>query len=245
MARKPANRSVVPQAVEEAPISEELKISTKEVCDKLGIKLRILREDATEVIGRQYGPKAVGPYRPEIYGANLDHDRFGVLCNKTLEPDDLQYLLELYRAGKLPFRKRPKTFEVPAEIQAYADTPRTTLVEKSRALEAEKATASAAAADARRQKLENLGAVREEEFTYPFLNELFFHHKVKEGSLTVSGIAVSKSLQPYRSNSGKNKDWQVTFTWIGSDGKPRVVEKSSLYAGNRRNDAERNWGLPE
>jgi hypothetical protein len=246
MARKPSNRDIAPEVEEEdGQIAEELKISAKEVCDRLGIKLRVLQTDAMESIVREGKSWGTEPYYLETYGGDLDQERFQSLCNKTLEPGDLQYLLRLYRAGKLPFRKRPRSFEVPAAFEAYAMTPRAALVEKSKELATANAAEAAAAAEARRQKLKNLEALQEVEFTYPLLNDVFWHHQVKEGTLVLGGIAVSKSLQLYRSNTGKSKDWQVTFEWLGKDGQRHVLQKDSRFADNRRNDAERNWGLPE
>ncbi len=78
------------------------------------------------------------------------------------------------------------------------------------------------------------------------LDDLFWkHHGKGPGSLTVGGIKVTKSIDRYSSNSGKSKDWRVTFTWTNSDGMAVSRVKESRYEDNRRNDAERNWGLPE
>lgn len=63
--------------------------------------------------------------------------------------------------------------------------------------------------------------------------------------LTVGGVDVRKEVQRYASNSGKSGDFSVTFTWKGADGESHRLEKPSHYEGNRRNDADRNWGLPE
>jgi hypothetical protein len=89
----------------------------------------------------------------------------------------------------------------------------------------------------------------EAEFECSILNEIFF---TKLGpirgsaTLTIGGIEVTKSVSVYRSNSGKSQSCDVGFTWTASDGTPRCLECSrSRYAGNRRNDEKRNWGLPE
>lgn len=88
--------------------------------------------------------------------------------------------------------------------------------------------------------------VSEAEFTFQLLSDIFWKHLGKGvGQLTVGGIPVTKSLDPRRSNSGKNIDFGVRFSWIASDGQERNLEKPSRYAANRRNDADRNWGLPD
>lgn len=88
--------------------------------------------------------------------------------------------------------------------------------------------------------------INEEELDYGLLDDLFWHHGLQgSSSMVVGGIEVQKEVIPYRSNSGRNTDFAVTFRWIGLDGTPRSVEKRSMYEGNRRNDVERSWGLPE
>lgn len=104
----------------------------------------------------------------------------------------------------------------------------------------------------RRAKIEkrDLSAVLEVEFSYRMLNDLFFEHVgAFRGARTlfVGGIAVTKYVShAYKSNSGKSRDSEVEISWVGSDGQKRTVSNGgSRYRANRRNDAERDWGLPE
>lgn len=85
----------------------------------------------------------------------------------------------------------------------------------------------------------------DEGMTWRRLNHLFHEAGIKNGSLNVDGFTVTKHLRRYTSNSGKSWDWEVTFTWINERDETEVVTKPSQYKGNRRNDADRNWGLPE
>jgi hypothetical protein len=56
---------------------------------------------------------------------------------------------------------------------------------------------------------------------------------------------VQKTVVGYKTNSGKNTGWLVRFDWVGSDGQRRFSQSVPPEAENRRNDAERNWGLYE
>ena len=90
----------------------------------------------------------------------------------------------------------------------------------------------------------------EGEFTYSILDEIFW---AKIGpfrgtrNLVIGNIDVTKCVSgPYTSNSGKSQDSAVEISWTGSDGEKRTVTNGgSRYKKNRRNDSERNWGLPE
>ena len=63
--------------------------------------------------------------------------------------------------------------------------------------------------------------------------------------MMIGGIKVNKFLLRHESNSGRSHDWEVIFTWESKDGPPKSLKKESRFGNNRRNDAERNWGLPE
>jgi hypothetical protein len=93
--------------------------------------------------------------------------------------------------------------------------------------------------------LANPETIVEAEFTWSLLNAVFFRHGKDTREMVVGGRPVSKHLHPFRSNSGKSTDFNVTFTWKSTDGTARQLEKQSLYESNRRNDEDRNWGLPE
>lgn len=62
--------------------------------------------------------------------------------------------------------------------------------------------------------------------------------------MVIGGVEVSKTVRVRTSNFGKSRDSEVTFTYVDSDGETVVLEKESMYSGNRRNDANRNHGLP-
>ena len=81
------------------------------------------------------------------------------------------------------------------------------------------------------------------EKTFDELNQIFWDASIKRGALEVDGTKVTKSLARHPSNSGKSYDWEVSFSWIDVDGKPRSLTKESRFKDNRRNDADRNWGL--
>ena len=56
-----------------------------------------------------------------------------------------------------------------------------------------------------------------------------------------SGVTYRDHWSPQRSNSGKTTRWMGYLT--GSDGSK--IEIKDDHINNRRNDSERNWGLPE
>jgi hypothetical protein len=100
----------------------------------------------------------------------------------------------------------------------------------------------------RREYLRDPSKLPENEFSYDILDAIFWEKCGSgEHTLTIGGIEVTKSLTGLsRSNSGKRQSWGVEIKWTGSDGVDRSVSNGGgRYAGNRRNDEERNWGLPE
>lgn len=101
----------------------------------------------------------------------------------------------------------------------------------------------------RRQKraLKDVSIVVESDLgDHSFMDQVFLAHLGPgNGQLTLGGIKVTKILTSYSSNSGKTKGWAAQFEWTGSDGKRHRSEKLPPQASNRRNDAERDWGLPE
>lgn len=78
---------------------------------------------------------------------------------------------------------------------------------------------------------------------YSELNQIFWEAGIKNGSMQVDGIEVTKTLTRYTSNSRKSYDWDVEFTWEDGDGKRRSAVKESRYKKNRSNDPDRNFGL--
>ena len=74
---------------------------------------------------------------------------------------------------------------------------------------------------------------------------MFFEaHGKGGGTLTLAGIPVTKAVVGHPTNSGKNVGYSVSFHWVGSDGVRRSSGRVAAEASNRRNDAERDWGLP-
>lgn len=165
-------------------------------------------------------------------------DRSG---RQRVTPRGALLLLALYERGALPCRGAPG--QPNEKLCAYAASEEALIA---------MANEEQAAREARRQQRAALvndpSLVTEAEFEYGLLNEIFFERFggfVGSKVMPIGGIEVTKSVAIYRSNSGRSQDSAVSFTWVGSDGQHRELDKSSRYAGNRRNDEERNWGLPD
>lgn len=157
-----------------------------------------------------------------------------------VSPHGAATLIRLYRAGVLPL-KWTKPREVPAEVLSYADSQEA--LEQKASEREERRRAEAAAYKA---KLTDLASVSEGEFSYRLLDDIFWFHIGKgEGTLTIGGLSVDKLLTAYWSNSGKSRDFDVTFTWTSPTQGRQTISKESQFANNRRNDEARNWGLPE
>jgi hypothetical protein len=234
----------LPYDIESLPVAQELMISAKEVCDALGVKRKTLADDAGRIIAYAYLSLApTSSLDPGIYGTEVDKERFQRFVNQRWDPEDVAYLLELFRAGHLPFRKEKGAMT--PEIEAYAATPIEALARRTVELREKEAAEQAAAKAARTTYLSNLAAIPESAFTYTLLNDIFFHHHPKGGEavLEIGGVKVRKSLVPFRSNSGRLRDWDVRYSWEGMGGKPHEIRKESRFAENRRNDPARNWGL--
>lgn len=171
----------------------------------------------------------------EIYDDTFD-DWGKVMCS----PAGVQTLIRLYERGHLPCKEGQNPSVDERLIQAAASGKRFSDLkverDERRRNEIEQA----------RKKLERpLHEIAEEEFTYSYLNSIFWHHGLKgDASLNIGNITVTKSCSRFKSNSGKSHDYQVTFSWISPNGGPRSVSSDSAFKGNRRNDAGRDWGLP-
>lgn len=148
-------------------------------------------------------------------------------------PDAAAGILIAYRNGRLPMSKKAVPTDAPA-AEAYLD--------KRGELAAELVTR-----DRRARALKDLALVVEADLDdHSFLNRLFLAHVgTGAGTLTLAGITVAKAITRYPSNSGKSQSWGIDFTWTSSDGTRRSSSNRPLQAENRRNDPERNWGLPE
>jgi len=209
--------------------------SFRDVCKGLpGVKPRLLQNRLREALvrgeGLTLGAEQVthGELRELFVTAYR-----GLYEVYVVSPKGARILVRLYRAGVL--ETPPK--EVSTELLKYLDS--------EDALRA-KAQARRDRERAYREKVENPESITESEFTFSLLNEVFWKQGLKgDSSMVLDGITVTKSVTPYLSNSGKSRDFRVAFSWVGRDGKRHCAEKPSIYEGNRRNDEERNFGLPE
>lgn len=155
-----------------------------------------------------------------------------------ISPRGAKVLMKLYRNRDLVMHKGKYIAEAP-ELQAYIDKEEFFKEEVDR-LRREN--------ERRKYLVENPDEIKESDFSYSLLDDVFYHefgafqgHK----TMTLDGIKVNKSVFVYQSNSGKTHDSEVTISWTDSKGKNHKLCKSSLYRENRRNDPDRNWGLPE
>ena len=157
-----------------------------------------------------------------------------------LTPAGANAMVTLYLAGQLPMSTKTAG-GVPDSVTAYCDS--------QAELEQRYATRQAAK-EAERLAFESLVAnpesVTEADFTYALLDAIFWrHHGPGSGRLGIGAVVVQKSVLMFASNSGKSRDSDVEFTWVSAEHGLRSLKKSSSYAGNRRNDESRNFGLPE
>lgn len=93
-----------------------------------------------------------------------------------------------------------------------------------------------------RKMIDKPEMVLESEFNYSLLNAIFFEKVgafVGSKELIIGNLLVTKFVStPYLSNSGKSKDHEVVFNWLSESGKLNVINKSSRYENNRRNQSE-------
>lgn len=162
---------------------------------------------------------------------------------KRVTPKGAKTLIRLYREGFFELKNKHSSIIDPVELFQYCDREREINDSIARRQQEE---------EERKRKrayfLENPDDVRESEFSYSLLNDIFIHHfGLRSGaySMSIGGIIITKSILMYKSNSGKSYDSNVEFTWLGTDGQEKRLEKRSAYEMNRRNDSDRNWGLPE
>lgn len=154
-------------------------------------------------------------------------------------PAGAAWVLQLYAKGLIPMRRTtPAT--PPDEAIAYSRS-HDDLVRQTEQTRAE----ARAAAEAYAAKLANPGAIIESEFTYALLNDLSFRVRPEGGpcEFDAGGLRITKHVTTLRSNSGNTHDSRVSFQWR-SGGELHTFDKESSFAGNRHNDADRNWGLP-
>jgi len=158
-----------------------------------------------------------------------------------ISPNGASVAIKLYYAGAW-FRKAPNTITpAPQELLDYTNSEEELIerTSKDRLESIKKETAY-------KEKLKHPERINEQEFTFKLLNDIFIMHlgiHRSSRSMIVGDRVVTKILTPYSSNSGKNRDCEVTFCWEDSSGVNRSFSKRSIFIENRRNDSERNFGL--
>jgi hypothetical protein len=156
---------------------------------------------------------------------------------EVVSPAGARLLVELYRSGALDLQPRKRPEPISDALQAYCNS-ESQLHEKARERKAKR--------DVHQRYVEDPTTLPESEFSYGLLNAIFWKHLGEgNGSLVIGGREVTKSLKAYTSNSGKSRDFNVQFRWTSANGASHELERQSLYEDNRRNDEDRNWGLPE
>ena len=161
------------------------------------------------------------------------HEGQGFYGTLEVGPDAGAAILAAYRRGGLPMARGKTPGDAPRADAYLADG------ESMRAQIAERRRRAAALRDISLATEVDLG-------DHAFLDGLFLAHLgTGAGTLVIAGREVTKDLAMYPSNSGKSRGWGVSFSWKGSDGRAMGSTTLPPEAGNRRNDAERNWGLYE
>ncbi len=168
------------------------------------------------------------------------HPMSRLLCS----PYAVGLLIAMYQAGLLfgKTQKNRDVGEVANWLYTYGEQA-TQLYAKSLSLSIEEQK-KAEAYDA---QLAHPESIPVSAFNYRLLNDVFVANLGLGGGtkvMVIGGVEVSKTVRVRTSNSGKSRDSEVTFTYVDSDGETVVLEKESIYSGNRRNDANRNHGLP-
>jgi hypothetical protein len=168
--------------------------------------------------------------------SNEDYDLWG---KKTVSPVGAQHLIKLYEAGLLPMDGPIEPVSIALVSYAQRNEYFSDLKAKRQAFAEEQRNAQSAL------MTKPLDSFKEEDFSFSLLNALFWKHDLKgDAQLMVGGLLIQKSVIRHKSNSGKSQDYEVTFSWKSSQGETVQLRRESQYANNRRNDEERNWGLP-
>jgi len=207
-----------------------------------GVKPRSARELLTacmhDAIWEKRGSFTLGPVTIPVGEAN----EFFIRDDRDVQhvsPRGAALLIKLYEAGELPMKTK-RVQPTPDEALAYMQSEKD-LVAKGVARREQEA----AARQAYQAKIADPASITEAEFTYHLLDDIFWQHQGKGGgTLMVGGIEVHKSVSTLSSNSGKSSDSAVRFSWTSPANGLQQLSKPSAYEENRRNDADRNWGLP-
>jgi len=148
-------------------------------------------------------------------------------------PDAAAAILATYKNGRLPMQRGKKPANAPT-AEAYLVKGKELRKEISERIRREKA-------------IRDPSLIVESDLTdHRLIDAVFITNFGKgPGTMTLAGIAVSKTIAGYKTNSGKNTGWAVHFEWTGSDGRSRTTSRTPPEADNRRNDVKRDWGLHE
>lgn len=189
---------------------------------------------------------------PGYVNSGLSRAELELALESPVTPAGASKLIELYRAGHL-YTSGKKPGRVQPWLVDYAKSSQQDMLEKSRQLWARDFAAADLVEEERMQqakeaqaRLQNLEGFSETDFTYTLLDQIFWANQGKgDGELIIGGIKVTKTVITYSSNSGKSRSSEVEFRWVNSAGESQTLLKKSAYSNNRRNDASRNWGIPE
>ena len=151
----------------------------------------------------------------------------------VLGPDAAAAILAAYRNGRLPMQRGKKPTNA-ARAEDYLTKREELRKEISERLRRERA-------------IGDPSLIVESDLTDQHLIDAVFIKNFGKGPgmMMLAGLAVSKTIAGYKTNSGRNVGWTVQFHWTGSDGQPRTTGRMPPEAENRRNDAARDWGLPK
>lgn len=179
-----------------------------------------------------------------LKGQPLHRDELVSLgVNGRLDSAAADAILRLYKAGALPMAQG-KDVSSATEAETYVEAIRNHEAHE-RAEEQRLAAERRQIAERHREIIADPSKACEAEFSISLLNDIFLrHHGPGAGTMSIGGLSVTKSTPiPYASNSGKSRFWSYSYRWTSADGTPRALEQTSPFEGNRRNDADRNWGL--
>lgn len=168
----------------------------------------------------------------EMADIHTEENRYYYTTTYYVGPEAAAAILKLYRDSRLPMNRGDVPKDAP-DAEAYI---------ASKAIREE-------ALEVKRRKgaISDPLLVSESDLEdFDFINDAFINAiGLKSGTMTLAGIEVRKTLTTYKTNSGKNNEWHVRFDWTGSDGQHHYCENSPAAKSNRRNDPDRDWGLPD
>ena len=169
--------------------------------------------------------------------------------NLRMKPRGAEILLHLFEQGLIDQKTKNASQDV-SELKEYSKVSEKEIDKEEQEINFEKQKRI----ERFQYVLKNPDEIKESEMTYSFLNE-YSWAKFGKGShecqMREYTFCKDFTIVSIKSNSGKTKDsrtmvWINIYNWDGSLYK--VVKNSAAIAGlpspNRRNDPNRNWGLP-